>query len=78
MVLARRGPIPLASDTTRTAWRTVYRERKRLWALSHTGAVEHALSRAYFQQRGLVSLDTLYRDLRRKLVAPAQLTLSLK
>ena len=63
--------------TARTAWRTVYQGRKRLWALSHTGAVEHALGVAYFQKRGLVSVKQLYRDLRRKLVAPAQLTLAL-
>jgi RNA-directed DNA polymerase len=59
------------------AWRTVYEGRKRLWALSHETAVESALSRAYFQQRGLVTLEQLYRDLRRKLIAPAQLTLPL-
>ena len=63
--------------TARTAWRTVYGKRKRLWALSHTGAVEHALSLAYFQKRGLLSVQQLYRDLRRKLIAPAQLTLAL-
>jgi RNA-directed DNA polymerase len=63
--------------TTRTAWRTVYQGRKRLWALSHTNAVEHALGLAYFQKRGLESLEQLYRDLRRKLIAPAQLTLPL-
>jgi group II intron reverse transcriptase/maturase len=63
--------------TARTAWRTVYQGRKRLWALSHTGAVEYALNQAYFQKRGLVSVKQLYRDLRRKLIAPAQLTLAL-
>jgi group II intron reverse transcriptase/maturase len=63
--------------TLRTAQRVVYQGRKRLWALSHTGAVESALNVAYFQDRGLVSLEQLYRGLRRKLIAPAQLTLRL-
>lgn len=61
----------------RAAWQVVYEGRKSTWALSHTGVVEHALSPAYFQQRGLVSLKQLYQDLRRKLIAPAQLTLQL-
>jgi hypothetical protein len=63
--------------TARTAWRTVYQGRKRLWALSHTNAVEQALGLAYFQKRGLDSLEQLDRALRRILIAPAQLTLSL-
>jgi RNA-directed DNA polymerase len=61
----------------RTAWKVVYQRRKRLWALSHEHAVERALGRVYFQQRGLLSLEQLYRDMRRKLNAPAQLTLRL-
>jgi group II intron reverse transcriptase/maturase len=61
----------------RTAWRVVYEGRKSTWSLSHTQVVEHALGLAYFQQRGLVSLKQLYQDLRRKLTAPAQLTLRL-
>jgi len=59
-----------------TAWRTVYRGRKRLWALSHAVVVEHALGLAYFRKRGLLSLEQLYRALRRKLIAPHQLTLA--
>jgi group II intron reverse transcriptase/maturase len=62
----------------RTAWRVVYEGRKSLWALSHTGAVEQALSLAYFHKRGLLSMEQLYRDVRRKLIAPAQLTLPLR
>jgi group II intron reverse transcriptase/maturase len=61
----------------RTAWRVVYEGRKSTWALSHSNIVEQALSPAYFQQRGLASLKQLYQDLRRKLIAPAQLTLRL-
>jgi group II intron reverse transcriptase/maturase len=63
--------------STRTAWRAVYEGRKSTWALVHTTAVGRALGSAYFQKRGLVSLETLYRDLTRKLIAPAQLTLGL-
>ena len=51
----------------RTAWRVVYEGRKSTWALSHTVLVEQALSVAYFQERGLVSLEQAYWDLRRKL-----------
>jgi group II intron reverse transcriptase/maturase len=63
--------------STRTAWRAVYDGRKSTWALVHTTAVGRALGSAYFQKRGLVSLETLYRELSRKLIAPAQLTLGL-
>ncbi len=45
----------------RTAWRRVYEGRRSLWALSHTGAVERALSNAHFAQLGLVSLAELHR-----------------
>jgi len=55
----------------------VYEGRKSAWALSHTGVVEQALSRTYFQERGLISLKQSYWDLRRKLIAPTQLTLRL-
>jgi RNA-directed DNA polymerase len=61
----------------RTAWRTVYDGRKSVWALVHTTAVGRALGSAYFQKRGLVSLEDLYRVLCRKLIAPVQLTLGL-
>jgi group II intron reverse transcriptase/maturase len=61
---------------SRTAWRTVYRARKRRWALSHSVAVEHTLGLSYFRKRGLLSLEDLYRALRRKLIAPSQLTLA--
>ena len=63
--------------STRTAWRAVYEGRKSTWALVHTHAVGRALGTAYFDERGLVSLEDLYRGLVRKLIAPAQLTLGL-
>jgi RNA-directed DNA polymerase len=60
------------------AWGTVYNGHRSKWALSHTPAVEHALSRDYFKERGLISLEQLYRDMHRPVVAPAQLQLGLK
>jgi RNA-directed DNA polymerase len=61
----------------RAAWRSVYAGRKSTWVLSHWPTVETALGKMYFQECGLVSLEQLYRVLRRKLIAPAQLTLGL-
>jgi RNA-directed DNA polymerase len=40
-----------------TAWRSIYRERKSWWALSHCYAVDRALSSRYFEERGLRSLQ---------------------
>jgi RNA-directed DNA polymerase len=56
------------------AWGTVYNGHRSLWALSHTPAVERALGIEYFRERGLVSLETLFRDIKRKVIAPEQLT----
>jgi RNA-directed DNA polymerase len=52
-----------------TAWGTVYDGHRSKWALSHTSAVKHALGRDYFRERGLVSLEQLYRDMHRKAIA---------
>jgi group II intron reverse transcriptase/maturase len=60
-----------------TAWRTVYRGRKSLWALSHTPAVDRALRNAYFAERGLVSLVGRWEVLSQRFAAPVQLTLPL-
>jgi RNA-directed DNA polymerase len=59
----------------RAAWGTVYNGHRSLWALSHTPAVARALGVEYFQERGLVSLEDLFRDIKRKLIAQTQLTL---
>jgi len=59
------------------AWQTVYAGRKSLWALSHTGPVDRALRNVYFEQRGLLSLEVLYRGQPRFVVAQEQLTLDL-
>jgi len=61
----------------RAAWRGVYAGRRSTWVLSHAPIVETTLGLTYFQQRGLVSLEQIYLDLRRKLIAPAQLSLAL-
>jgi RNA-directed DNA polymerase len=61
-----------------TAWRTVYKERRSLWALSHTPAVDRALRKAYFAERGLISLEDRWQELQpRNVIAPIQLRLSL-
>jgi len=61
----------------RTAWGTVYNGNRSLWALSHTPAVEQALSVEYFRSRGLVSLEEAFREMKRQVIAPPQLTLGL-
>ena len=61
----------------KTAWRLVYEGRKSLWALSHCGSVDYALSKMYFAEQGLVSLEHQYRDMHR-VVAPAQMILALE
>ncbi|MGH9313726.1 MAG: group II intron maturase-specific domain-containing protein [Vicinamibacterales bacterium] len=60
-----------------TAWRRVYEGKKSLWALSHCGPVDYALSKVYFAEQGLLSLEHQYGDMHR-VVAPAQLTLALE
>lgn len=60
-----------------TAWRNVYGGRKSLWALSHCPAVDRGLRNAYFAERGLVSLAERWEVLFQRIVAPAQLALSL-
>jgi group II intron reverse transcriptase/maturase len=60
-----------------SAWGSVYRGHRSLWMLSHTPVVELALSREYFRERGLLSLEELYRELTRKVSAPPQLVLPL-
>ncbi len=40
----------------KTAWETVYKGRRRLWALSHTPAVDRGLRNAFFADRGLIFL----------------------
>jgi len=71
-----RRLIRLGARATK-AWQIVYGGRKSLWALSHCSPVDHALNKAYFAERGLLSLEYQYREMRR-VVAPAQLTLALE
>lgn len=60
-----------------TAWRVVYEGHKSLWALSHEALVGFTLSKLHFAQRGLLSLEILYRGQPRFVVAQEQLTLEL-
>jgi len=61
----------------KTAWRNVYDDRKSLWALSHTTAVDRGLRNAFFAERGLVPLEQRWRDDHENILAPGQLTLAL-
>jgi RNA-directed DNA polymerase len=62
----------------RTAWRSICGGRKSLWALSHSSAVDRGLRKAYFAERGLVSLAERWRGLlAQRIVVPVQLTLAL-
>ena len=71
-----RRLIRLGARATK-AWHVVYEGRKSLWALSHCSPVDRALDKAYFAERGLVSLELQYRELHR-VVAPAQMSLALE
>ena len=59
----------------KTAWRGVYKERKLIWALSHSPAVDRGLRNAYFAERGLVSLRARFEAIWAAAHAPKQLTL---
>ncbi len=61
----------------KTAWRSVYKGHKSLWALSHVPAVERGLRNAYFAERGLVSIAEKWRADARYIDVPAQLLLAL-
>ena len=60
-----------------TAWRTVYGQRRSLWALSHSPAVDRALRNGHWTERGLESLAALWRASPHRIVAPVQLKLAL-
>jgi RNA-directed DNA polymerase len=60
-----------------TAWKAVYSGRKSLWVLSHSSAVDQALRNSHWDECGLISLRSRWRAMHEKIVAPAQLTLSL-
>jgi len=61
----------------RTAWRSIYKDRRSLWALSHSPAVNRGLHNAYFAERGLVSLAEQWTARHQPIAAPAQLCLAL-
>src|SRR5450755_1322853 len=54
----------------RSAWRQVYQGRRSWWALSHIPAVDHGLNRAFFRERGLVSLFEQHSRAARHVIAP--------
>lgn len=57
------------------AWRSVYKGRQSIWALSHNPAVERGLRNVYFAERGLVSLLGYFRKAWAAINAPVQLQL---
>lgn len=59
-----------------TAWKRVYEGKKRLWALSHTYAVERTLGKKYFAEHGLFSVGEHFEKILRKPIVPVQLTLN--
>lgn len=60
-----------------TAWRNLYQQHRRWWALSHTSAVERALPNKYLSARGLTSiLDAWQRKRFQVVTAPVQLVLA--
>jgi len=61
----------------KTAWKTVYEGRRSLWDLSHRPAVERALAKAYFTQRGLTVLYDWWRAKWDRVVVPVQLEFGL-
>ena len=54
----------------KTAWRQVYEGRKSIWALSHTWAVDRALTNSLWEDRGLKSLTQRYGQHPARRVAP--------
>jgi len=61
----------------KTAWKTVYEGRRSLWDLSHRPAVERAIAKAYFTQRGLTVLYDWWRAKWDRVVVPVQLEFGL-
>jgi group II intron reverse transcriptase/maturase len=61
----------------RTAWQSIYKGQRSIWALSHSPAVDRGLRNAYFAKRGLVSLVKRWNEMNSEIVAPAQLSLAL-
>lgn len=57
------------------AWQRIYAGRKSIWKLSHTSVVDKALRNSHWEARGLISLLSRWRQMRKQRVAPAQLAL---
>jgi group II intron reverse transcriptase/maturase len=63
--------------SNKLAWRGIYGDRRSLWSLSHSPAVERGLRNAYFAERGLVSLLAEWKRRGKSIGAPVQLRLAL-
>ena len=62
----------------KTAWKTVYEGRRRTWDLSHKSAVDRALPKAYFAERGLFSPVQWWEDRWARVIAPVPIQLTLE
>lgn len=63
----------------KSAWKALYRPKRRIWALAHRPAIDRGLRNAYFAERGLVRMEQRWEEQHAKhvVVAPAQLALPL-
>lgn len=46
----------------RTAWRSIYKDHRSWWALSHCAAVHRGLRNAYFADRGFIFLRNQWEE----------------
>ena len=63
----------------KSAWKALYRPKRRIWALAHRPAIDRGLRNAYFAERGLIRLAQKWEEQHAKHVVagPAQLRLPL-
>jgi group II intron reverse transcriptase/maturase len=54
---------------SKTAWSTVYRDKRSWWKLSHTNAVERALPNTFFADLGLVFLTKKWEEYQARTIA---------
>ena len=60
-----------------TAWKTVYEGRRRTWDLSARAVLNRALDKAYFAERGLMTLEQRWLERRTRVIAPTPIQLTL-
>jgi len=61
-----------------TAWRSIYKEHRSWWALSHSPGVDRGLHNAHFAKCGLVSILGEWKEkIRKHAMAPVQMVMAL-